>query len=296
MSVFRRGSDRGRRVSALLRSAAALAVALIGLPVLAAAQTGRLPRVVSMNVCTDQLLLALAEPEQILSLSYLVRDPALSLAHAAAQAYPVNRGGAEEIYLLHPDVVLADTWSNPGSISMMRRLGLRVVQMDPGTSLEGIRSRITEVGRQIGQPERAAAMLAAFDARLAAITRPRPGLRAAIYGTGGYGYGPGTLEGQILALAGFDNVIGGLGLDFGGPLPLERLVMAAPDVVLLGGTEYRQGTSRAQAMLAHPAMAGLPRLSHLRDARWVCGGPAMLDAVQELANLGLEIEKEKQSQ
>ncbi len=33
-----------------------------------------LPRIVSMNVCTDQLLLTLADPEQILGLSRFSRD------------------------------------------------------------------------------------------------------------------------------------------------------------------------------------------------------------------------------
>ena len=262
-----------------------------------------LPRVVSMNVCTDQLLLALAAPGQIVSLSHLSRDPGLSVAHLAAQEHPVNHGRAEEIYLMHPDVVLADTWSDPGAVAMMRRLGLKVVQLDPGTSLAGVRARITEVGQAIGQPGPAQAMLARFDAHLAAIARPAPGLRAAVYGTGGFGYGPGTLEGQILALAGFENIVSGEGLDYGGPLPLERLVMARPDLVIEAGTEYSAGDtggaagrSRAQDVLAHPVLAALPRRAGLRDVRWVCGAPAMLEAVEELAALGRQMQKEKEAQ
>ena len=39
-----------------------------------AASAANLPRLVSMNVCTDQLVLALADPEQILGLSRYSRD------------------------------------------------------------------------------------------------------------------------------------------------------------------------------------------------------------------------------
>ena len=45
-----------------------------------------LPRVVSVNVCTDQLVMLLADPDQILSLSDLSDDPRNSvMAEHAAQ-------------------------------------------------------------------------------------------------------------------------------------------------------------------------------------------------------------------
>jgi len=50
--------------------AAMIALALPGSAALAA----NLPRLVSMNVCTDQLVLTLADPEQILGLSRFARD------------------------------------------------------------------------------------------------------------------------------------------------------------------------------------------------------------------------------
>ena len=53
----------------LLRSIAAAALLMPAAPSLAAS-----PRIVSMNVCTDQLLLALADPGQILGLSRFSRD------------------------------------------------------------------------------------------------------------------------------------------------------------------------------------------------------------------------------
>ncbi|WP_162178882.1 ABC transporter substrate-binding protein [Thioclava atlantica] len=253
-------------------------------------------RVVSMNLCTDQLALALADPGQIVSLSHFATDPGMSVHWKQAEDYRANHGRAEEISILHPDLVLADTWSNPDTIRMLRTLGIRVEQLPPGTSLSEIRARITTMGRLLGHPGRAAAMLAQFDARLAAIEKPAPGLRAAIIGPSGYGYGPRTLEGQILAMAGFTNVVSGPGLDWGGRLPMEDLVMDRPDLVVVGGSQGETGTSRAQEVLAHPVLRDLPVVRGLRDASWTCGAPAMLNAVQDLAALGRRIEKEKLTQ
>ncbi len=250
-------------------------------------------RVVSMNLCTDQLALALADPAQIVSLSHFATDPSMSVRWKQAEHYRANYGRAEEISILHPDLVLADTWSNPDTIAMLKTLGLRVEQLPPGTSLPEIRARITTMGALLGHPDRAAKLLAGFDARLAAIRTPAPGLRAAVIGPSGYVYGPRTLEGQILAMAGFDNVVSGPGLDWGGRLPLEDLVMDRPDLVIMGGSQGKMGTSRAQEVLDHPVLRDLPTVRGLRDARWTCGGPAMLGAVADLAALGREIEQNK---
>lgn len=250
-------------------------------------------RVVSMNLCTDQLALLIADPGQIVSLSHFATNPAMSVLAEKARAYPANHGRAEEIFLLNPDLVLADVWSSPGTIGMLRRLGLRVEQLPPGTSVPEIRGRIETMGRLLGQEGRAAEILARFDADLAAIERPAPGLRAAIYGVGGYGYGPSTLEGQILALAGFENVISGAGVDWGGPMPLERLVVAAPDLLIAGGSEQGGGASRSEELLRHPVLRALPRGPDIRDARWACGAPALLGAVAELAAAGRKLQESK---
>jgi iron complex transport system substrate-binding protein len=97
-------------------------------------------------------------------------------------------------------------------------------------------------------------------------------------------------------MAGFENVVSGPGLDWGGRLPLEDLVMDRPDLVVVGGSQGGAGTSRAQAVLDHPVLRDLPTVRGLRDARWTCAAPAMLGAVADLAGLGREIEQGKVSQ
>lgn len=247
-------------------------------------------RVVSMNLCTDQLLLILADPGQIASLSYMAADPANSAMPAAAAPYPANHGRAEEIFLFRPDLVLASTWSSPGTLSMLDRLGLRVEAFPAGVTMAELRDNIRRMGTLLGQEARAEAVLAAFDARLSAITAriAGPNPRAALYGPGGYASGSRTLEGQVLEVAGFDNVAGEFGLDWGGTLPLEELVMAAPDVMI--GTERAAGSGRATEILNHPALAGLRRAAPVRHQDLICATPAVLDALAALVDLRAEME------
>lgn len=248
-------------------------------------------RVVSMNLCTDQLAMMIAAPGQLVSVSHFAARPEMSAMAAEAADYPVNHGRAEELYLLAPDIVLADVWSSPATISMLKRLGVDVVQFTPGASMVEIRANIARMGEVLGQEGRAAEILAAFDARLSELSAEEPAIRprAALYGPSGYTYGPNTLAGQILLAAGFENIAAELGLDWGGTLPLESLVMVAPDLVISGRRETRAG-SRAEEVLDHPALSTLRRGGALTDEAWACATPFALDAVAALIEVrrGLE--------
>lgn len=241
-------------------------------------------RVVSMNLCTDQLAMLIAAPGQLVSISYLAADPRLSPMAAEASRYPANRGGAEQILLMRPDVVLADQWSDPAAVAMLRRLGVRVEQFDPGQTTEAIRANILRMGALLGREEAAGRVLAGYDAALAAIPRPQePRPRAAVYGPNGWADGPASLAGRILEAAGYANVAAELGYGIGGTLPLEVLVVARPDLVIVG--EGKERPARAEEILVHPALAPFRSAAATTDATWVCPGPFVADAVRALAGL-----------
>src|SRR5690606_31042246 len=63
-------------------------------------------RVVSMNLCTDQIAMLLAAEGQLISVSDLAADPRMSSMADKAAAYHENHGRAEEIYLMRPDLVI----------------------------------------------------------------------------------------------------------------------------------------------------------------------------------------------
>ena len=239
-------------------------------------------RVVSLNVCTDQLALLLAAPEQLVSVSSLARDPRTSAYAELARDMPVNTGKAEEVVLLDPDLVLAGTFSTQASLSMLERLGYAVARFAPVSSLEDARANITRMGALLGREEAAADLLADFDTRLSALSDAEPPLpRTALYGPRGTSAGPGTLSGQLIARAGLRNIVTE---DYGRTLPLEELILADPDLILVGAPY--SGHSEATALLDHPALRDTGALRQLSDgANWVCETPALLDALAELRDL-----------
>lgn len=236
-------------------------------------------RVVTMNHCADQYALLLGAPGQVVSVSHIAVDPHLSAMVAEARQVVQNRGGAEEIYRLAPDLVLASTWSDPLAVGMLERLGIRVERVDGVERLADIPDRLREVGALLGREEVAEKAARAVGSRLAALpdfTGDRP--EAAFFHAGGYSLGEGTLADDILTHAGFDNLARRVGRTDGGHIPVEVLLMNRPDLLITSG--LYPGASQAEALMDHPAIAGIPRIES--SAIWACGLPATLDAVEVL--------------
>jgi iron complex transport system substrate-binding protein len=242
-------------------------------------------RIVSLTVCTDQLLLDLVDRDRIAAVSYLAVDPTLSAKVEEARGLKGVRGMAEEILALQPDLVIAQEYSTTATVDMLRRLGYRVVLVPLATDFEGLRRAIRLIGGAVGEEERAEVLIADFDARLAAA-RPqgpeRP--RALAYQVNSLTFGPGSLVDAALIAAGFHNMARDRGLGPGGRLPLESLVADPPDLLVLANSpeEFR---STVGDNLRHPAfahmMSQLPYMQ-LPMSMWLCATPSIADAVDEL--------------
>ncbi|MDF3414540.1 ABC transporter substrate-binding protein [Sulfitobacter sp. M57] len=281
------------RVSEAIRSVC-LAGALIGTPVVSMSDTPI--RAVSMNLCTDQLAMLVAGEGQLLSVSHLASDPRSSAMVEQAAHFHSNRGLAEEIYLLQPDLVIAGSFSTRATVDMLKRLGIPVVVFDPAYSLEDVRARLTQMGVVLDQQDRAARLIKDYDASLTAYraeVTSRP--RAALYYANGYTSGDKTLAGQILNIAGLDNIAAEQGFSAGGIIPLEVLAMAQPDTVITS-RPYR-GASRSEEVKGHPVIEALRRSrpeASMTDGDWVCGTPFVLRAIDDMVALRREMQDVQQ--
>jgi iron complex transport system substrate-binding protein len=244
-------------------------------------------RVVSMNLCTDQLAMMLAAPGQLLSVSHLASDPRGSAMADEAKSYPPNRGLAEEIYLMQPDLVLAGSFTSRATVAMLQRLGVRVEIFGPAYGLDEIPGQMLRMGEVLGQDAKATAMVARYKTDLAAFHEEiRRNPRAAIYAANGYTQGDQSLSGQILLAAGFTNVAAEAGYGDGGIMPLEQLVMLAPEAVIT--SRPYPGDSRAEEVMTHPALIATQdeqARGTFSDRDWVCGTPFVLRAVADMADL-----------
>lgn len=261
---------------------ALLAVALLASTFSAAAVPGR---VASLNLCTDSMLLELADPHQIASVTALSRDPALSYYAARAEGLAVNHGLAEEMIALAPDLILAGRHTTGATNRLLTELGYRVETFVPPTTLGEFKTAFLRLAELLGKTPRAAALLRDFDARLrAALGSSQPAIRTIVYQANAYTPGRTTLADDLLALAGMRNVALELGLDDGGFVPLEQLIAAAPDLLVIGEALARD-PALAMEFLDHPALrAGRRRLQRVEipERLWGCGGTYLAEAVELL--------------
>ena len=274
-----------RRARGIGGIAAALLLLLLLLQVGPAAAA----RFASLNVCADQLLLMLADREEIASISYNGANANFSYFWARAGDLPVNRGEAEELLAAEPTLVLGGAFSNPATQHLLDKLGTRVLPLDVPSDFAGIRAQTLAVAEALGHPERGRALVAELDRRLAALKSDAPERRplAAVYQENGITAGRGTLVDAVIEAAGFDNLASRLGLSSYAALPLESLVLNRPDL-LITSLETSDAPSLARQTLDHPALqelaAGAVQVT-IPASLWVCPGPYTVEAAERLARL-----------
>ena len=269
-----------RRSKSILKTLALAGYLAGALPVWAVDAPGR---VVSMNLCTDQLAMMLAAPGQLVSVSRIALDPVSSAMSAEAAAYPINAGIAEEVFALAPDLVLGGTYTDPFAVQMLRDLGIEVVQFPIVSQLSDIPDVVRQMGAALGRVATADILAREVEARLDTISNVTDeGVpEAAFFFANGYSLGAGTLSHDIVTKAGFANLAERLGRSGGGRLSLEELLLNRPDV-LVSAQPY-PAASRSEEIMGHPALDGIPRVAS--GPEWVCGTPLTLRALDQMVAL-----------
>ena len=248
-----------------------------------AAPVPRPQRIVSLNLCADQYLVALADRGQIAALTQVARDPVMSAVASAARSMPVIRGSAEEVLALRPDLIVAAPGRLYGPLGLIGRNG-RVATLDVGVvdSYDGIRRQVREVAAAVGHPERGAALIADMDRRLARLpTKAGGGATAAYYQRRGYMTGGGTLVDELIRRVGLRNLATRLGKPALARVGLEEMALARPDYLIVE-SDSDAVVDRGTEMLRHPLLARIPRL-RIPQAWTVCGGPAYVRAAASLS-------------
>src|SRR3981189_1491893 len=139
------GSSMRSSFGCLSRSIIAAALAMFGGAGFAPALAAGLPRISSMNVCTDQLLITLADPEQILGLSRFSRDAWQSFAADDARRYPILSGSAEDILVLRPDIIVASLFDKRSTRELLKEKGLHLAEFAVPRNLDEVKAQIPEI-------------------------------------------------------------------------------------------------------------------------------------------------------
>ncbi len=237
------------------------------------------PRVMSLNPCIDAILIEVADPAQILSISHYSHDPrATSIPVAVARRFPANSETAEEVIALQPDLVLLGAHVAPATQRAIRDVGVRIESVGVPATIAESRDQILQVARAVGHEARGRVLLARIDAALAdasppAGTAPVPAL---IRMGGGLVPGQGTLADELLARTGFRNMSADYGLAMWDILPIEPMIARSPALLLTDRAE--RGTDAALAA----SVPGL-RVANFPDKLLQCAGPNLIEAARRLS-------------
>jgi len=274
---------RSRRES-LPRLLAAALVVFAGLWLVPARGAGQ--RVASMNVCTDQLLIELADPEQIVGLSPFSRDLARSFVANDARSFPMLSGGAEDILLLKPDIVVAGQFDKRSTREFLREHGLRLAEFGVPRNLDEAKAQMRRMGEIVQHADRAEAEIARLDA---AVARARQTVAEKNYSVlplsrRGWVSGTDSLVSSLLAETGLFNAAGDLGVTSGGYASLEAIVNLKPDFIVVSEAGDR-AEDDGRAFLLHPALERFyppEKRIVIPDRLTVCGGVMLAEALDVL--------------
>ena len=245
-------------------------------------------RIVSIGLCTDQLLLILAEREQIASLSVWARNRDMSYMIDAVGDIPLNNSSIEEIIEYQPDLVVASQFAAWGTAKFLRQLGYEVKQIPPAKSIADIYDLLRQFGKWTGNQQVAAAMIEQMRLELAEIREryaERPQKTVIVYSPNGFTIGANTLENDLFTHAGYRNLAAEMGIDGFKSISLESLLAADPDVLQIDRNLSRH-ESLATDYLGHPALQKMGAQREYLDIPTrlrICAGPMIVEAVESMA-------------
>jgi iron complex transport system substrate-binding protein len=264
------------------RGAALWLSAMIALASCAA--TAKPPRVMSLDECTDQLVLALLPPSRITSVTWLSRDPSLSVMVRAAERVPVNHGSAEEVLRDRPDLVIASPYATPATRALLKKLHYPLLEVNSPDSFQDIRRDTRIIAAAVGATARGEALIATMDATLhrLAITSG-PAVRVAAWDGAGLSAQPGSMYDAVLAAAGARNVANERGVVASGAPDVETLLAMGPDL-LVRGESGQEPPGRRSDVVNNPVVLRFwaHRTVVAPEYDYICGTPFSADAALAL--------------
>jgi iron complex transport system substrate-binding protein len=187
-------------------------------------------RVMSLDSCADQYVLALAPRPTIVGVSPRADAPD-SFLRAKAAGLPQRRTTMEAVLGARPEVVVRQWGGDARLTAALTRRGVQTVSLGDAVDFDGVRANVRQVALALNRRTEGEALLARMDADLARAAGAGRG-RSAFYLTpGGYTAGPNTMIDAMLRAAGFANAST---QPYFSPAPLEQLVLNPPKAVVLG--------------------------------------------------------------
>ncbi len=237
------------------------------------------PTIVSLNPCTDAILVEVTAPGQLLAISHYSKDPAASsMPPDEAARFPATGGSAEEVLALDPDVVVAGSFLDPATRTAFERLGIRVATVDVAQTVDQSVAQVRQLAALSGERERGEVLVTRIEQAWASARFSGAPVPTLLWQEGGIVPGPDSLIAQLMARSGLRLQSAAEGLGQGAYVPLEQVLIDPPKLLLAAADE---------PLLDHPVLARVPgmRRAAFDPALLYCGGPTIPRALARLAEV-----------
>ena len=227
-------------------------------------------RIISLDLCTDWMLLKYASRSQVLAYSPLLYRYATDWV---AHDLPVHSGDLEQIVALNPELLITGEYNATGLRKRLKQLGFRVEVLSLPHDIDSIEQYrhqfLSLIRDDVEQTLDSAEYLF-----------PKKNKRLLLLGANGIGTGRGTFEDDVLQAAGWDNYLQQPGYI---SLQIELLITNPPDAIYWSAP---RSSSLANLFAQHPAiskMIGDEQQGRDENWRWQCPGPWTYELIEELS-------------
>ena len=257
----------------------------LAIAVLAAGATvaeARPLRILSLDQCADQYVLALA-PEAELALSPRADDPDAWMRVEARGRRQV-RPTLEAAMAFQPDVVVRYWGGEPRLLARLEADGVRVAMIDDAADFAGIRANVRSVAHALDAAPRGEALISTMDRKLthaAQVNDGRARGRVQYLTPGGFTAGSGTLVDAVLGAAGFANAATAPGF---AAVNVERIALFPPVRFVLGFFDQSRSDWRGPGR--HPVVRKAVEgraVASLKASTLTCPGWFAADAARMLS-------------
>jgi iron complex transport system substrate-binding protein len=197
--------------------------------------------IVTLSMYTDAIALGMVTTDKMAAIQALSDDPMNSNIVDKAKKIPkkLKSPSTEEIFALHPDLVIASEWTSADIVGGLRELGLPVIVCKSVVQVADIKDCIHLIAQALQEEKKGELVIQKMDAELADITkkvncipqeqRKNVVLLSLMESYGGIGCSFDTM----CKYAGVVNGMAVAGIHSGQTMSKEMLVNINPDILLL---------------------------------------------------------------
>lgn len=201
-------------------------------------KTGAYQRIISLDPEASRLILSVVSPSRLLAVSSYAKD-GHPWGFRFGEIDTIDKSTQiDRILSLSPDLVFISPLSDAGTVARLRSLGIAVFDLGGTSGIAASQSHLTRLGTLLHQRARATQAQAALGQRIAGLKAklgkktPIPGIYLTRYGDKLYGGTVGTSYGDLLRLAGVEDLAAKKGYKNWPSYTIEDLWALDPQVIV----------------------------------------------------------------